>query len=159
MNMTPTHSVTRIAVTPRQSMVYGNDDVHRAFAAERLEDAAMTWPADTVTIGIETDGALRAVVLFNLFMGKGCHAHIATDGARAWASRGALTLLFAYPFLQCDLHRVTLPIARRNIRSQVLALKLGFSFEGRLTDAWSGDDEILMGMTRPECPWLPPHGE
>lgn len=159
MSVCPSPRVVRVALTPRQSLVYGQDGRHRDCAANWLQDPALAWPADTVTIGIETDGALSAVVLFNLFMGRGCQVHIATDGARAWASRGALSMLFAYPFVQCDLARITLPIARRNIRAQVLALKLGFSFEGRLAQGWADDDEILMGMTRPDCPWLASPGE
>lgn len=147
-------TTTRVAVTPRQSLVYGDDARLRAFAAERLDEPAMSWPDDTITIGIETDGVLSAVALFNLFMGEGCCAHIATTGARDWASRTVLAALFAYPFVQCGLTRITLPIARRNIRSQVLALKLGFSFEGRLRANAEGDDEIIMGMLRTECPWL-----
>ena len=114
----------------------------------------MQWPSDTTTIGVENDGELVAVALFNLFLGDGCAAHIATGGGRDWASRAMLAALFAYPFIQCGLVRITLPIARRNIKSQILALKLGFSFEGRLALGSNGDDEILMGMLKRDCPWL-----
>lgn len=69
-----------------------------------------------------------------------------------------MAALFAFPFVQCELARITVPIARRNIKSQILSLKTGFSFEGRLARGHNGDDEILMGMLREDCPWLKRRG-
>lgn len=148
------NGIARVEVSPRHKLVYGDDSRLCVWAAERLGTPDMEWPADTKTIGIESDGETVAVALFNLFLGEGCCAHIATNGARNWASRSALRALFAFPFIQVNLDRITLPIASQNITSQVLALKLGFSFEGRLRNGANGDDEIIMGMLREECPWL-----
>ena len=140
--------------TEHLTLVYDRRDDLLAWAAEKMGSPNMQWAPDTATIGVERGDALCAVAAYNIFSGSGCCAHIATDGSRAWASRGILAALFAYPFIQCGLDRITLPISRKNIRSQILALKLGFSFEGRLARNHDGEDEILLGMLREECPWL-----
>lgn len=56
---TPADSAKRIYVTPHQTMVYGDDERHRAWAAERMGEPGMNWPADTVTIGIERTTSWR----------------------------------------------------------------------------------------------------
>lgn len=137
------------------TLVYDRRDDLLAWAAEKMGSPNMQWAPDTATIGVARGDAVCAVAAYNIFSGSGCCAHIATDGSRTWASRGILAALFAYPFIQCGLDRITLPISRKNIRSQILALKLGFSFEGRLARNHDGEDEILLGMLREECPWLP----
>lgn len=109
------------------------------------------WPEETKGITIYRAGQRRAVVGYNAFYDGGCSAHIASDGSRDWVSRGALYAMFAYPFEQCGLDRVSLLIGVRNINAQVFALKLGFSFDGRVRH--TGEDKILFGMLRSECIW------
>ncbi len=122
-----------------------------AWAAEKI--GINRWPDDSQAVHVTRDGEMKAVVVYNTFFDVSCSAHIATDGKRDWANRGVLFGIFAYPFIQCDLRRITLPIASRNISAQILALKLGFVFEGRLVGARKDDDEILFGMLRERCIW------
>lgn len=147
------HKVIRVAAGGELSLVYGNDGANRLWAAERIGHGAR-FGDDSVTIGVERGGVLRAVAAYNLFTGRSCHAHIATDGSRAWASRGVLAALFAYPFRQCGVSRITLPIRASNRASIILAIKLGFEFEGRLVGACEGEDEMILGMLSENCPWL-----
>ena len=123
-----------------------------AWAAERI--GIDRWPADSQALRVMRGDQIKAVVVYNSFFDSTCSAHIATDGRRDWANRGALFGIFAYPFLQCGLRRITLPIASRNLSAQILALKLGFQFEGRLLNARADDDEIVFGMIREKCIWI-----
>lgn len=137
------------------ALVYNNDDEHMTWAASRLGRPRMTWPSDTKTIGVESDGKLLCVVLYNLFLERGCAAHIVTDKSRAWATRPILRALFSYPFVQLDLQRLTLPVPSSNVPAMILAIKLGFQFEGRLANSYAnGDADVLLGMQRSQCRWL-----
>lgn len=136
------------------SLAYDKDEEHMAWAAVRLGMSGR-WLEPTHTIGIERDGETVCVVLFNTFVEKNACAHIVSDGFSRWASRPILAGLFAYPFIQCDLHRLTVPVPSSKRNVQIMALKLGFEFEGRLRNAYaSGDDDVLFGMQRDDCPWL-----
>lgn len=115
----------------------------------------MRWEPNTRAIGVlDPAGGIRAVATYNMFYDGGCHMHVASDGSRAWANRGVLRAGFEYPFVQLGLSRLTAPIPCDNVASQILALKLGFSFEGRLRGYYSGIDAIIFGMTRDECRWV-----
>ena len=135
-------------------LVYNNDDAHMAWAGDMLRLTG-PWPVDTKTIGIDDDGKLLCVVLYNMFVEASCTAHIVSTRDRNWATRSVLAAVFAYPFVQLGLNRITTPVARRNVDVQVFSLKLGFSFEGVLRGAHNdGDDEVLLGMLRSECRWI-----
>lgn len=110
---------------------------------------------DAQFIGIKRGDKFTGAVMYENFTEFNCDAHIFTDGQRQWATRPVLTALFAYPFLQCGLARLTGRIPSSNVPALINALKLGFKFEGRMLGAQYPDDEIILGMTRAECPWLP----
>lgn len=114
----------------------------------------VNWPSDSRCIVIMGGENVRAVVVYNMWMEHSCCIHIATDGRRNWATRGTLYGIFALPFLANNLRRVTVPIAERNVDAQILVLKLGFKFEGRLLNALSNDNEVLFGMLRENCIWI-----
>lgn len=130
------------------------DQSHLDWAADRL--GGIRWPADSCSLAILGPDAdpIRAVVVYNYFTETSCCAHIATNGRKDWATRGMLYGIFALPFLHNRLNRVTLPIADDNKDAQILALKLGFGFEGRLRAGPQGADEILFGMLRENCIWI-----
>lgn len=124
-----------------------------AWAAGRV--GIETWPADSKAIGaVGADGRLRGVVVYNAFLDEGCSIHIATDRSRRWATRGTLRGFFRYPFVQCELRRLTAYTPAHNVPSQILALKLGFRFEGVQRQAFDGRDMVFLGMLRAECRWL-----
>lgn len=128
------------------------DRAHLDWAGERL--GGIAWPADSCSLAIEDDQGPRGVVVYNYFTETSCCAHIATNGRRNWATRAMLFGIFALPFLHHRLNRVTLPISVRNVPAQILALKLGFQFDGRLRNAQSDGDEVLFGMLRDDCFWI-----
>lgn len=111
------------------------------------------WPNDTKGIVVANGERRRALIGYNAFYDDGCTAHIVSDGSRSWVGRGVLYAMFAYPFLQCGLGRVTLTIPVANIDAQVFALRVGFSVEGRVRAA-RGADHALYGMLKNECMWI-----
>lgn len=153
MGSASTIGVVRVPAGGGLELVYGDDERSRQWAADRIGRGAR-FSEGAITIGVERRGRLCAVAVFNLFTDTSCHAHIATDRERSWANRSVLAALFAYPFEQCGLRRITLPIAASNRDSIILAIKLGFQFEGRLIDGCGDDDEIILGMLAESCPWL-----
>lgn len=73
----------------------------------------------------------------------------------AWASPKTLRQLFAYPFVQLGLRRMTTITAANNASARALDERLGFKQEGILRAHYPGDvDAILYGMLREECRWL-----
>lgn len=71
-----------------------------------------------------------------------------------WLSRGRLSVLFGYPFIQLGCLRVTAVAARSNKRARRMNERLGFKLEGCARKAWEGKDAMLYGMLREECRWL-----
>ena len=141
---------TILTIGDKRLVFAGESEI--AWASERLGNVA--WPADTCGLAIYQGERLAAVTLYNVFMGASCSAHIVTDGRRDWANRGMLRGIFAFPFDHLDRRRITLPIAERNVPAQVLALKLGFRFEGRLLNSLEDDNEVIFGMLRENCIWI-----
>jgi RimJ/RimL family protein N-acetyltransferase len=107
-------------------------------------------------IGLEApDGRILAAFIYDTFTTRQCFMHVASDGAKRWASRRFLFHAFAYPFLTCGLARIAAPISERNTSTVRLAEKLGLTREG----VWrkcgpDGEDMILFGMLESECRWL-----
>jgi hypothetical protein len=127
---------------------------HLDWAARRIGEA-VNWGDDACCLAIvDHTEKISGVVVYNLFMKHSCCAHIATDGRRNWATRGMLYGIFSFPFVQLNLDRITLPIAEKNKDAQVLAVKLGFSWEGRLMRSLGDDNEVIFGMLREDCIWI-----
>ena len=136
-----------------QQLIYNDPERLKAWASERYADAAVC--GDVHSMGMEIDGELVVVVLFNDFSPWSCSMHVVSDGTRRWCSKGFLAAAFAYPFLQLGLHRVTAYVPAKNIDAVVLDTKLGFRFEGRMVEALGDDDLIVLGLLRRDCIWLP----
>lgn len=135
-------------VTP----IYERRDDLLAFAAPILD---CTFFEDAQAIGVERGGEIVAAVIYEGFTRWDCRIHVASDGSRRWLSRGFLVRVFAYPFLQCGLRRVTALVEEGNLAALKLDLGIGFQVEGRLKDATPEGDMIVLGMTRARCPWIP----
>ncbi len=111
---------------------------------------------DMVLLGVYDDaGAIRAAIGFNQFYRHYAHAHIATDGKAKWATRATLAAIFGYAFEFRGLTRLTGIQSVRNVRAQVMCLKLGFRIEGMSRQGYEdGTDAVIFGMLADECRWL-----
>ena len=134
-------------------IIYNDPERLKDWAIEHYPDAAVD--GDTHSIGMEIDGQIVVVTLYNNFTDHNCSMHVVSDGSRRWCSRGFLAAAFAYPFHQMGLSRVTAYVPAKNTAALMLDLRLGFKPEGRMVEAMGDDDLIVLGMLRRDCIWLP----
>lgn len=116
-----------------------------AWAAERIHFIPRP---DVKSIGLVTDGKIRAVTLYDNFSECDCNIHIASDGSGHWLSRQYLNISFYVPFVQWNLRRVTGLVPAKNEKALRFDLHLGFEREGYLRQALPDDDLIILGMLR-----------
>lgn len=136
-----------------KTTIYGQDARVLDFMAEHLEDCEL--PADSVTLGVESDGELIAGVAFENYTKTNISIHVAALEGRHWLSKDFLFRVFAYPFLQLGCNRVTGLVRVDNIKAQRLDEHLGFVREGVLRQCASdGTDYIIYGMLKEECRWI-----
>lgn len=98
-------------------------------------------------------GTLLAVVAYYGFSAGNCEFSVATFGQHPF-SRQILRTLFAYPFQQLQLRRVTAVSSFNNPRAVNLLERLGFVKEGVVRNWFPDAHGLLLGMTREECKWL-----
>ena len=136
-----------------KTTIYGQDARVLDFMAEHLSDCEL--PADSVTLGVESDGELIAGVAFENYTKTGISIHVAALEGRHWLSKDFLFRVFAYPFLQLGCHRVTGLVRVDNLKAQKLDEHLGFVREGIIRrGATDGTDFIMYGMLKEECRWI-----
>lgn len=132
-------------------VIYGKEQRLLPWAQERI---GCTFRRDAYTIGLEKDGELVAVVVFDGFSACDCNVHVASDGTGHWLTREFLVCVFAYPFIQLGLRRVTGLIAAKNQAALRFNRKLGFTQEGVCRHGMPDDDLVVLGMLRSECRFL-----
>lgn len=135
-------------------LVYDEQERCLEWAAQRI--GLGCFRADARAIGLERDGQLSAVTVFDTFSPKDCSMHIASDGSRRWLNRAYLTACFAFPFLQCGLRRVTGMVPASNTDALRFDEHLGFRREGyHRCAAADGGDMISLGMLKEFCRYIP----
>lgn len=136
-----------------KTTIYGQDARVLDFMAEHLADCEL--PADSITLGVESDGELIAGVAFEGYTKTGISIHVAALEGRHWLSKDFLFRVFAYPFLQLGCYRVTGLVRVDNLKAQKLDEHLGFVREGVIRrGATDGTDFIMYGMLKEECRWI-----
>lgn len=111
------------------------------------------WLPGFKTIRAEVDGQIVGAVVFDGFTPFDVCIHIALDDPKA-VNRRTLRAVFAYPFYQLRLRRVTALIGETNSRSIQFVTKIGFWLEGRKRQALGDEDELIYGLTREACRFL-----
>lgn len=130
-------------------VIYGQEETLLPWAQERI---GVTFRPDAKTIGVEFDGKIRAVTVFDSFGETDVNMHIASDGSKAWMTKAYLLASFAYPFTQMGMLRVTGLVPANNEAALSFDEKLGFRREGFHPKAGpGGTDLISLGMLREEC--------
>lgn len=126
------------------TLVYGQE--HRLLPWACRQIGIASFRRDAYCIGLERDGELVAVAVFDNFTSGDCCMSIASDGSGYWLSRGFLAAVFAYPFTQLGNRRVTSLIASSNTQSLRFCEHLGFKREGLCRQAMDGEDMHVMGL-------------
>lgn len=130
-------------------VVYGQDERLLPWAQERI---GVTFRPDAKTIGLERDGEIRAVVVFDNFSECDAQMHIASDGSRAWMSKALLLSAFSYPFNQLGLLRLTGLVVADNQAALDFDQNIGFVKEGYHPKAGpGGKDLISLGLLAENC--------
>lgn len=134
-------------------LLYGEEQRLLPWAAERTGGGA--FRSDAVAIGLERDGEIAAVVVFDNFSEVDCSMHIASDGSRRWMSKDLLLAAFAYPFQQLKCRRITGMVAAKNTQALAFDEHLGFEREGLCRNALPDDDLVILGMLKERCRFIP----
>jgi RimJ/RimL family protein N-acetyltransferase len=133
-------------------LIYGDEARLLPWALDRIGLEA--FRPDARAIGLERDGEIVAVTVFDNFSSADCYIHIASDGTKRWMNRGFLAACFAFPFVQLGLRRVTGLVAAKNTAALAFDENLGFAREGYHPHAAGDDDLITLGLLRENCRFL-----
>ena len=134
-------------------LIYGNEDRLLAWAQERV---GVVFRKDAFTLGLERDGELVAVVVFDSFSQFDANMHIASDGTKAWMNKELLISAFSYPMIQLGMRRVTGLVPADNEAALSFDEHLGFVREGYHKFAGpNGTDLVSLGLLRKDCRFIP----
>lgn len=79
----------------------------------------------------------------------------ATIAMTAPITKRFLYAIFYCPFVQFGVNHITCAIEASNLKSVNLCSRMGFRLEGSMREsAVNGEDVLIMGMLKRECPWL-----
>ncbi|OWY39390.1 hypothetical protein CEK28_08710 [Xenophilus sp. AP218F] len=132
-----------------------DDTAAIAWVAARTGCAVDSWQTPRA-IGLrDADDRLLAAVVYERFSECDCNIHVASDESGHWLTRAFLAQVFAYPFIQCGLRRVTGLVPAKNQRALRFDQHLGFEVEGYCEQAMPGDDIVVLGMLRRRCRFIP----
>jgi hypothetical protein len=135
--------------------IYGRDQELMTWAAVRLP-AGHRFRDDAKTIGLASDGWMRAVTVYDTFSTNDCLVSVVSDGKPNWFTRDYAAHTMRFPFVQCGFKRITCLIALSNRASVQFTLRFGgWQHEGMLREAApDGGPLLLFGMLRRDCLWL-----
>ena len=134
-------------------IIYGNESRLLPWAQERI---GVKFRRDAYTIGLERNGSIVAVVVYDGFSDCDVNMHVASDGTKQWLNKNFLITAFAYPFIQLKLNRVTGLVPENNQEALKFDKNLGFVREGYHPFAnKDGSALISLGMLRRNCRFIP----
>lgn len=134
-------------------LIYGQDDILLPWVAERI--GLPGFQPGATAIGIGDDKGIRGAVVYDCIGPVDCSMHVASDGSRRWLTREFLVHVFAYPFIQLGLRRVTAMVPAKNTHALHFDEKLGFTREGYHPHGMPDDDLVSLGMLRSNCRFIP----
>ena len=136
-------------------LVFNDDFAVGEWVARRIPyiGSAKDWGAFRA-IGIAKGDKPIAGAVYNNSRGFDMEINFAADSPH-WCTRGMLSGIFSYPFIQCGCTRVSVTTAKRNARARRFIEGLGFKQEGCIRRGLDGkQDAILYGMQHEQCRWL-----
>lgn len=96
---------------------------------------------------------IQGAVVYDAFTPYDCCIHVRLEKPGCKVPM-ILRAVFAYPFEQMELKRITGLVGANNLKGQQLCLWLGFVLEGRKECGLGDEDELIYGMCRENCPWV-----
>lgn len=140
--------------TVLNNVLFGADDAVREFVDARLPVRRGGGFGPSSALGVIRHGRLVGGVVFHGFRGHDIEISIASDSP-LWASKKTFATLYAYPFNQLGVVRITCITGRKNKAVRRLAEASGFKLEGTHRKALDGrEDAMSYGLLRGDCRWL-----
>ena len=102
---------------------------------------------------VDSQGELALIWVYHNFAEMNCEITVVSFQPAVYTPR-ILSSLFAYPFFQLGLRRVTAVIRADNQRSLEQTRRMGFRVEGLLRNWYPDCHGILHGLLREECKWV-----
>lgn len=133
-------------------MIFGDDARVAAWVADRLPHVESFGPC--AAIGVERGGRLILGVIYHGYTTPDIQVSAASVSP-LWADVGVLAALYAYPFLQLKVRRLTCICPASLGRVHRTILHMGFVEEGRHRYGFGLEASVTFGMVREECRWLP----
>lgn len=132
-------------------VIFGADAAVAKFVEDRVPHSSF----DRYTaLGVVRNDKLVAGVVYHHFRHIDIEVVIAADTAN-WCFPATMRTLFAYPFMQLGVRRMSAIVARKNKPSRKLVKGLGFKEEGCCRKAMpENEDAFIYGMLREECRFL-----
>lgn len=111
------------------------------------------WVDGFKSLAAYEDGELLGAVVYDSFTPYECCIHVRLHKPGCKVPE-VLRAVFAYPFEQLGLKRITGLVGANNDKGKELCRWLGFRFEGVKREGLGDEDEVIFGMTKNECPWI-----
>ena len=112
--------------------------------AARILSADKNWGPWFECIGLEREGKIVAVAVFNDYTGDNVEITVASEGR--WAFRGVIRRAMYYAFTELGCKRITAHIKPSNKRALSAAHRVGFKQEGRARKWFGNEDAIILGL-------------
>ena len=133
-------------------LVYDFEEVF-AYAKEHVPGIARR--EHMVGIGMQVDGKMVAVAVYENLNQHNVWIHIAGSPGRHWLNRRAIQAAFLYPFNVCGVNRISAYIEASNTRSIRFAEHMGFEREATLQGvAIDGGDAFIYRLFKKDCRYV-----
>ncbi len=117
---------------------------------------AETWSATgrTAIGGLDDKGKpIWAVIYDNYNPGGSIQMHIVITDPKL-VTRQAISHIFEYPFYELGVKKVIGIVNSENEAALTFDLRLGFTVEAVISDAYDMGSMYILSMTREQCHWL-----
>jgi RimJ/RimL family protein N-acetyltransferase len=131
-------------------LIYGFDGEIALWTARQL---GVEGFGPCSAIGVARNGEIVAGVVFHRYSGGDIEVSMAATSPR-WATRQTFARIFAYPFIQLGVRRITATTKSGNQPVRAFLEYLGFRLEGTLRRFHEDDDAAVYGLLKEECRWL-----
>ena len=103
---------------------------------------------------LNDDGVPNWAVIYDHFEeGGSIQLHIAIDNPK-YVTRQAISACFEYPFYQLGVKKVLGIVNSTNDSALTFDMRLGFTVEAIISDAYDMGSMYILSMTREQCRWL-----
>ena len=129
-----------------------------AWIEHRVPYTTNLAPARCIAFRRRADREIIYGGAFNEYRGRDIQYHAACDDP-AVLTRSRIRLLFAYPFTQLGVERISCVVAASNRRSRKVVEGLGWRQEGVIRRFFADDEDgVLYGILKTECKWIGNNG-